>query len=298
MRIEERNICFIGGAPKCGTSSAFVTLSRIEEICPSSPKETFYFIDDGNPLINDSLNIHLNGITGFEIFFNSNCNHKLLEATSHLLFQKDIIPEIEKINCKIVFLLRAPEKRIESSFNYTKNNLGRIKKGLEFDHYVDLLLEKNEAELERWIKNPKSLYVLRRELEHSTYIKYLEPWMKVLGNRIKVMFYEEMISDPHTFYKELCSFFELPFNYEYLEMEKKNVTQAFKNPAIHYALSSLRDRGFVRHPFFQPMKALYKKIQQRPVEKKYDDLPLRRLKNYFIPFNVELSNYLNRQLPW
>ena len=293
-----RDYCFIGGTPKSGTSSVFDNLSRLNSFCPSNPKETFYFMDSTNPLLNKVRNYHIDGKDGFNYYFSVNCSGKYLEATSHLLYQTQIIDEIKDLRPKIVFLLRSPENRVLSSFNYTKNNLGRVKKGLEFGLYVDILLYEKEDSLKKWITNPQSLYVLQRELSYSRYVKFLDVWKRSFQDEVKVMFYENMISSPNEFYSELCKFFEVPNDIKDTPLRKKNETFEMRNSQLHFVLSKIRDFGIFRHDVFQPLKTIYNKIQNKPMSAKIDTKAVNKLKEYYLPYNKELEKFLGCQLPW
>ncbi len=53
---------FIAGAPKCGTSSLYFWLSDHPEVCASTPKEPFYFIDKGYSEFKKESNYHVHGM--------------------------------------------------------------------------------------------------------------------------------------------------------------------------------------------------------------------------------------------
>jgi len=289
---------FIGGAPKCGTSSIFDVLSRMKNVTPSSPKETFYFLAKGHPLLNQNTNFHRHGIEGFDTFFGSSKNPNYLEATSHLIYQTELIPTLKQINAKVVFVLRNPSERIQSSFFYTQNNLGRIKQGLSFKEYSEILLSERVGQLSHWITNKQSLYVLQRELEYSNYVSYLEQWITQLNSNIKVMFYENMIANQEGFYVELCDFLNIEFDAEAINNDLKNVTFEIKHKKIHFLMSKIRDMGVFKKSIFKPFKAMYKRLQSKKVsvDKNTDDLV--NLNNYFYPYNRRLEQLLNKTTPW
>jgi len=295
--VSDNQIIFLGGSPKCGTSAVFSQLSKNQNICTSKPKETFYYIENDNPLINKKTNYIREGHSGFHKL--NKCKSDIfLEGTTHLIYQKSLIKCIAELNSKVIFILRAPEKRILSSFNYTKFNLGRIKQGLSFRDYVKILLNNNVNELEEWVSDRRSIYVLKRELDYSNYYDYLNLWMSEMPGRVKVLFYEDLISHKSIFYKDLSSFIGVDLNAT--SDVKINETKVIRNSIVHYWVSKLRDYGLLKSNLFTPIKRVYNRVQYTKKlngENDYQNA-LDDLKNYFNPYNESLSRLLGKQLPW
>src|SRR5881394_1202704 len=69
----DSNLCLpnavIGGAPKCGTSSAFTWLLQHPQVCGSKPKETCYLLDADDPLCQPDANWHTHGLEGYAAYF-------------------------------------------------------------------------------------------------------------------------------------------------------------------------------------------------------------------------------------
>ncbi|MEO0628823.1 MAG: hypothetical protein AAFY91_17640, partial [Bacteroidota bacterium] len=149
---------FIGGAPKCGTSSLFNQLASWPGMNPSQPKETFYFIDRENPLLNSRYNIHHSNVMGFRHFFPDEPGIKL-EGTTHLLYQSNQNTNIQELGrVKIIFILRDPVQRLRSSFEYTENNLSRFKRKISFSDFAELLLDDRREEVKSLILGESSKY--------------------------------------------------------------------------------------------------------------------------------------------
>ncbi len=227
--------CFLGGAPKCGTSSMFYWLSTHPELSPSKIKETFFLMDNTNPLANKKSNIH---IDGFEVFLNnfSEPNKLLLEGTTHLLYQKQIADFLKRKSpeSKFIFVLRNPIDRLFSSFNYTKNNLLRINDGLDLNQFISILRSGNREVLGEYINDEKSLYVLSRDLEYGCYSNYLKDWIEVFGiENIEIKIFEDLKNNPKEEIFNTCGFLNIDkSHFSNFSFNKENESLSIKHKAL------------------------------------------------------------------
>lgn len=208
-------LCLIGGAPKSGTSSLFYWLSSHPSLSSSSIKETFFLMDKNNPLINKKSNIHN---CGFEVFLRNFSDHNklLLEGTTHLIYQSQIIDFLKKryLESKFIFVLRNPIDRLFSSFNYTKNNLLRINESLDLNQFITLLRSGNRDSLSQYIEDEKSLFVLSRDLEYGIYSDYLRRWIETFGREnIEIKIFEDLKDNPEEEIFKTCDFLKIDKNY-------------------------------------------------------------------------------------
>src|SRR5690606_31158229 len=135
--MDDYKYIFLGGVPKSGTSSLFDMLGQIPEITPSEPKETFYLIDN-DYIIQKDKNYFKHGWSVFNDFFTDKKNKIRLEGTTHLIYQNEIIPVLKELDAYFIFILRSPEERIRSSFEYSMNNLASFNKRISFSDFVDI----------------------------------------------------------------------------------------------------------------------------------------------------------------
>lgn len=272
--------------PKCGTSTLFNALNSHPEICGSVPKETYYLIDQHSPFYSEN-NFSKNGIEGWNRFFPSAQLKQVryfLEATTHTIFQHSALTHFSRNNrnLKLIVMLREPVDRIQSSFYYTKNNLGNIHPSVTFDTYADDLLNNGSFE---YIGNPSSRYVLSRELEYSDYPKVLKPWLDDFNkNQLYIGCFENMVSSPVKFYHDLLQWLRI----ESIELtsEPRNKTISPKNVTIHQTLIRLNKKiKFI--PFKKSIKHVYLKFcSNGPVAGKNSDTDARlKLKSYFSKSN-------------
>ncbi len=253
------NYFLLGGAPKCGTSALFNHLAKHKSIIPSNPKETFFFLDQGHPL---KKNYGISKGKFIQFFDIPKEDKILLEGTTHLIYQNECIDLLSKNNdYKILFVLRNPIDRLFSSFNYSLNNLGVFQKRISFDDFITLLLNMNIEELDKLIMSDSSKYVLSRDIEYGNYFQYLKKWFdKIDSSRIKVVLYEELATDPGSFFKDIYDFVGLSEVSSAL-LEKKNETFKIRNNNIHKMI--MNNMAIVNKlPFVDYLKKIYFLIQK------------------------------------
>ncbi len=223
----------IAGAPKSGTTSVYTYLDEHPDVCGSKPKETLYFIDSGYPLFNEEWNFTNRGLEGYRKFFThcetENCNI-IFEATPDYLYQKtplNVLPGLDPVP-DIIFILRNPSMRVFSMFQFAKNNVGILKKDLSFSDFINMLKFPSSSCLNGRV-------ILQNSVEHGKYINYIKEWMNVLERKkIHVLLFENLVSNPKSFMKNLSSSFNInPDFYETYNFKKFNKTYKVKNQRLH-----------------------------------------------------------------
>ena len=289
------NILFLGGAPKCGTSSFFDLLSSTRAFVPSTPKETFYYIDREYPLYNSQHNFFKFGHIGFDKFFQGQKKPRL-EATTHLLYQKQMPAHLASIDSKILFILRNPADRIRSSFEYTLNNLGNFKEIISFSDYVNLLLENKIEKLESKMRTTTSQWVIANELMLSDYVKHLDKWQEHFGSeRLLVLNFEDIKLKPRENLFKVLQFAGIEYDPSdmLIKLEKKNQTVSIKNKTLHNKITSINK--------FMPsgrikswLKTIYFKFQKtNKTWTNSDEIALRKLREFFCENQPDLATILN-----
>lgn len=231
----------LAGAPKCGTSSLYHWLVQHPEIVGSTPKEPFYFMDEDNPLIHPERNYHRRALMGYPELFASPARRPdalYFEATTHLIYQQtalEVLPELPT-EPKFIFLLRDPLRRLRSSFDYTRENLARVRGSIDFEGYANMLLAGSTQPLAQYVRSRSSLYVLERDLDYCDYWKYLERWLHRVGpSRMLVLQLEALQRNPGQVMTDVCEFLGVspePFQGTF-GFATKNETIAVSNRALH-----------------------------------------------------------------
>lgn len=252
-------------------------------------------MDKGYPLLRD-YNYHKYGWQGFDKFFD-NRNGIKLEATTHLIFQKDIIKELaEKKNSVFVFIYRDPAERIYSSFNFTKYNLGNFKSDLSFKKYVEFLMSNNQDELDNYMYDTTSRYVLKNELNFSKYYLHIKRWINQVGqDRILVLDFNTLISNPNEIIEKINKKFGLEIKPGIITMNKKNESLKIRNTIFHKKILTLKKRM----PFLGKagiLKTIYFNIQKKQKQNSdKDTVVIKTLRDYFNSDTQKLRELLSDQ---
>lgn len=292
----------IGGAPKCGTSSLFDQLASWPAILPSQPKETFFFLDEGHPLLNRKKNIHQNPVAAFSDYFPAGQGLHL-EATTHLLYQSTMLKQVEQLgDVRLLFVLREPARRLWSSFRYTQNNLANFKRELSFSAFAELLMKGRAEELSDYLHPNSSQYVLERDLEYGCYAKFLKPWLHHYGQQdCELVFFEELVSKPEQVLTKLAEWLGLSeAEVNVAALARKNSTLNIRQKGLHRWTKKIASR-LPASQLKNWVKAQYISWQTTKAteETAEDQSALLALREWYRPHNEQLAQLLNRdQLPW
>lgn len=293
----------IAGAPKCGTSSLYRWLADHPEACGSDPKETFYLMDKGHPLLRRDSNFHEHGLGAYGAFF-KDCSksHKIIfEATTHYIYQRTAMEVLSALPCapRILFLLRKPSERVYSSFQYTKNNLANLRRDISFSEFVDLVRSNPDSSAIKEYAG-ESAFVLANDLRYSRYVEYITLWRERVGQeRVEVLLFEEMRENPRAFMKGLAARLRIdPEFYEAYDFPLKNETLSLKYLSLHRRvkrLNAIWPQGSSSSNSLKALlKGVYLKAQgaegKRNGKSREDREALLELEREFLPFNQRLAS--------
>lgn len=287
----------IGGAPKCGTSSLFGWLSAHPNICPSSVKEPFFLMDSDYPLAKNHPTVHRNGLPAYCSYFQpARAQSLCMEATTHYLYQRtalDVLADLVSVP-RLVFILRRPEERVYSSFQFGKNNVARIDPNWSFSEYVEAVLTSDFGAVRKRIRSEESAFVLANEIKYSEYVRYLPAWLDRLGKkRVRILVFEELRRSPRETMKELAAFIGIdPGFYDNFAFQRENETVPLKSPALHRYIRELA-RLLPHNNVLRKLKPIYYHAQAgaRRLHRTENDLAaLTRLRDHFRPMNTRLAS--------
>lgn len=297
----------LAGTPKSGTSSLFSLLASHPDVCGSSPKETFYFIDEHSPLRRTGANYHDHGLERYTFFSRDKIVDAsfFLEGTTHYLYQDTALNFFAALQPQphVIFILRKPSDRIFSSFSYTQNNLARLDRSVSFAQFVDLLLEDNLESIKQQFHSKKSFFVLKNDLFYSQYDRFLTRWAeRFSADHLHILLFEEFKANPQTILSTLVSQIGInPSFYEQLKVKHHNKTHYNQTMSIKHSFVHRALRHFAPHlPNFQlksTLKSLYFRLQSlNSTAARHDIEALHRLDNYFIPYNHQLAQTFSLNL--
>lgn len=281
------------GAPKCGTSSLFNWLATHPDIAGSRRKETFILMDPGHPLMG-SPNIHETGAAAFADDFGPEAAKAAIrmEATTHTLFQKTALTvAADWPDLKVAVVLREPAARVQSSFAYTQNNLGRIAPNISLADYIEAV--QAGTSLASMVPHAASAYVLERDLEYSRYAQWLEPWIELLGrDRVLPILFEDMRRDPEAVVGQVIAWLGLdPVVFPQDALTARNRTEAVRSPKVQRLVRRLNAIVPVPRGLKGKLKTVYMAVQGKTSAPRSDrdTEALSRLRASYAGDNVRLA---------
>jgi len=302
--MDTNNYVIIGGSTKCGTTSVFNYFEFHPQICPCIMKESRYFWDNDYPLLAaDRDNKEYGSFS--ELFHKCKKGQWRMEATPDYLHSHDVPARIkgELKNVKFIFILRHPVDRVKSWYKFSSLN-GLLPAGTTFKEYVYQMQN---------MFGPNAPQHMRA-LEQGRYYGYLKYYLDTFGkDKIKIMFYEELASDPQKFCGDICDFLDIDTsyfkNYNFRIFNKSKIT---KSVALHQKFRALKRavRPFTRK-FPEPIRKRLK-LAGYGIERAYSSINQQEqisyipvdvaMTNYFTQYFTEdiakISNEIGRKVPW
>ncbi|NPA68001.1 MAG: sulfotransferase domain-containing protein [Chlorobi bacterium] len=210
------------GAGRSGTTTLYQYLEKHPGICFSSIKEVHYFSVD---------ELYERGEEYYHSFW-KNCNENALKiaADTYLLISKKAPERIKKYNpeMKIIIILRNPEERAFSSYQYAINN-GYTDKNISFTKAV------NDEEYH--IKN--SDITTQNNLCHiyqSKYFEHISYWSEFFPrNQILILKTEDLKNNTEFLLKQLSDFLEIS-EFKITEKISANKSAKAKSEALQQFL--------------------------------------------------------------
>ena len=326
--MRERQYLVIGGTTKSATTSLYYYLADHPDVCPSSMKETRFFIDEDYPVQPGSPIGWTNAPAKFdETYFPNASETYRLEATPDYLYSvgtpqrlKEMLPA-----AKVIFLLRDPITRMVSWYKYAKQRAD-ISDTMSFEEYVDKQLSQDyfEAAKQGRIELTKAAQAAGQErdlsippgyffcaLEHGLYADYLQKYFDALGREnVKVCFYEDLCTDPKQMLMDVCSFASLSSDfYQDYSFKVFNRSRAMKNARLNRAYTSLRSSIRKRthnlpiHKGLRQLRLwtdpLYYRLNGQSMDKvEISPSTREKLENYYRADVEKLKAMLGCSLPW
>lgn len=299
--MNKKTFFIIGGTTKAATTSLFHYFSSHPEICPSSYKEVRYFLDNNYPLPRKIF--FSNDINDYYKFFTS-CDkeHVLMDATPDYLYSADAPERISNIlyDVKVTFILRNPIDRLISWYRFAKQ-LGEIN-DISFQDFINIQGT-----------DPTKQYLMA--MEQGKYFEYVQKYTNVLGKeRVHVIFYEDLASQPLEVVQELSVFIGVNKDYfnDYV-FKKKNETKNVNNNLAHklykfYRKIKYKIRIYTHDKFFHKFLAYlnrkleifyFKHNKSKEIIEIVINAKTKKILHAYYQDDVEkLSNLLKKKLPW
>lgn len=192
----------IAGVPRAGTTSLFAYLTQHPDIAGSVMKEPRYF----SPLAREDGKLApLSAYT--KTIINRCAEPYALEATPTYCYggerMRRAIAEVLP-GVRVLIILRDPVDRLVSAYRFERhhNHLGSVR---SFDEYVEEIegAPPWTGPIEHRHRTPRQAFTI------GCYDTYLPAWLEEFGDRVRVLFFEDLIRDPAAEVADICRWLQL-----------------------------------------------------------------------------------------
>jgi hypothetical protein len=280
----------IAGVSKSGTSSLAWYLGQHPDICLGDRKEINYFrsLRYDQPL--GSLEEYARHFStcGDERF-------RLDASPSYFFATPQVIGAVEKVlpEPRALIILRDPVDRFWSSYRSMKDRR-KLDPSVEFRQWFETCREVHASGRDRLREHHH-----HRSLGIGRYAEFTEDWLEAFGDRLRILFFEQMVAEPAKVVADVC---------ERLGLDSTPV-QAFdytvRNVTIHprsRALSALTrrinlrvDRYFRAYPEAKDLvRRAYKAVNASSQREVLAPADRAAVQEFYEPANRELFHQLTR----
>ena len=277
----------IGGVTKAGTTSLFTYLSDHPEISGAGIKETCYFL----PI---RFGKEIASVEEYSKFFDKYQRQPyLMEASPGYFFGgKALALRIKELlpGSKIIIMLRNPVKRCISFFKFHKNVLN-LPKDMKIKDYLSTCNSFHDDDFKR---EENFIYY---GLLSGVYMKFMDEWLEIFGNEIRIFFFEELKTDPEKLLFEICNWLKIDNNfykgYEFvIENKTRNHSLRFLH-GIALKYNKLFEKKLREHILIKRnLRKIYYAINGSKDNEEIDQDSIDYLNNYYYPYNQKLKNLL------
>src|SRR5262249_51448135 len=112
---------------------------------------------------------------------------------------------------------------------------------VSFKDFVEHSLTMTETNLDEHRDDEEALFV--RGIQEGFYADYLTPWDEKFGDRLKILFFEDLKKNSAAFMADLCQWLGLNFNvYSAGDFVVENQTIAYRNRWLHKSLLAVNKK--------------------------------------------------------
>jgi hypothetical protein len=276
----------IAGVAKAGTTSLFNYLAQHPEICPSDVKETRYF----DPL---RFGEALPPIETYAAHFRHWQGERYaLEATPTYFYGgrpiasaiREALPQV-----RVLVILRDPSDRCWSDFRFEQSR-GRVPADMDFDTYLDRCETLRAQGVDRRRENRSFT-----GLVDGCYADWLEDWFAEMGNRLKVIYFDDLSSDAPATIAEICSWLDLDAGVvDQFDLAVENKTEQVRSQAVQQMALAVNRRAegfFRRHPTMKRrLRAVYYLANREPAELTVSASAAKRMAEFYQPCDARLAS--------
>ncbi len=278
----------IAGVTKAGTTSLYRYLSQHPDVCPADEKELRHFLPlrYGEPVAPlEEYAAHFRHETG---------QAYAVEASPGYFYGgRAVAQAIEDAldQPRVVVLLREPGARCWSFYNFMRSR-ARLPQDSDFDDYLDVCEQRHRegVDLEREHHDHSGLGT-------GCYDTWLGDWIDVFGDRLRVLFFDDLARDPAGTVADLCRWLGIdPGPAAGIEYRVENKTQQFKRKGLQKrALAWNRKHVlfFERHQGVKrALRRVYFLVNRAQDSSRPSAAARARLDRFFAPHNARVAEQL------
>jgi len=288
----------IAGVAKAGTTSLFNYLSQHPDICPSDVKETRYFdpLRFGEPV---------GPVSTYAAHFRHRTHERYaVEATPGYFHGGRVIARAIRETCpqpRVLVVLRSPADRCWSYFRFVKSR-DSIPKDMSFESYLDRCEDLHARGLDRLRENRSYL-----GLGGGCYATWLPGWWEELGERVKVLYFDDLDADASGTVREICRWLDLDDGLvSDFDLAVENRTEQVRSQAaqrLALAVNRRTERFFRDHPGTKRrLRAAYYLVNRERTPLRLSPTAARRMADFYRPYDDRLAELLQAMgvapAPW
>jgi hypothetical protein len=287
-RLPNLVIAGVGGA---GTTSLFFYLAQHPEICPSSKKELRYF----SPL---KYGEDTGSLEAYASHF-AHCSDEkyAMEATPGYFYgTRRLVSALKHVlpDPYVIVSLRDPVERLWSSYRYVKSRM-EIDEQVSLTDYIATADKLRRAGTDRLREN-RTYW----GLSGGFYSEFIGDWLEALGPRFRVVFFEDLASDPMAIVSELCDWLEIDTEpASRFDYSVENRTVQYRRRSLQRIALAVNSRGevlFRRRPRLKRLlRRLYYRVNSGPSDPSFPGETRRYLQDLYAPSNRALAAELARR---
>jgi hypothetical protein len=288
----------IAGVAKAGTTSLFNYLAQHPEICASDVKETRYF----EPLRYGEA---LPPIETYAAHFRHRQGERYaLEATPTYFYGgKRTVSAIRQAlpQVRVLVILRNPSERCWSDFRFEQSR-GRVPADMDFDAYLDRCEALRAQGVDRLYENRSFT-----GLVDGCYANWLGDWFAEMGDRLKVVYFDDLSRDASATVREICSWLDIDGGVvDDFELAVENKTESVRSQTVQQVALAVNRRAetfFRRHPATKRrLRAVYYLANRESAGPTVSASAARRMAEFYEPCDARLASLLERmgapRPPW
>ncbi len=284
----------VAGAAKCGTSSLHAYLSAHPDIYGSLRKDIQYF----DPLIWDEAPL-LPALSGYAKHFSDagSQRYRLESSASYWMGGRLVAEAISETLDEpyVLIVLRDPVDRLRSAHRYTQGNLGRFPSELTFDEYLDKVFRVAESD-QRLSQSDTYEWHAADFVRGGLYGDLFQAWHDVLGNRLQVVFTEDLALKPRATLSSVCDWLGItPRFYDNYEFATWNASIRPRSPKTHALatrVNAFSARFWRKHPHAKrSLVRAYRSVNGAAVEQRSSETAS-HASEYFAESNRDLAEQL------